>query len=164
MSLDSSDRLCGCGRRGCWETVVGLAALLRTAATADDPVRDPSLDLEERLHELVRRAEAGDQLTLDALDRIGTNLGHGASILINIFNPGALVLGGYFAVVGPHLMAPLMAELQARVIGPNVAGVRVVLSTLGFTAAVRGGALLVLERVFDDPSIVHAGKLPVSTG
>jgi hypothetical protein len=35
-----------------------------------------------------------------------------------------------------------------------VAGARVVLSTLGFTAAVRGGAHVALEAVFQDPTRV----------
>lgn len=157
MPLGTSDERCGCGRTGCWESVVGLAALLRDAAAADDPVRDPSLDLEQRLREIVRRAGSGDAATLDALRRIGTSLGLGASVLLNLFNPAALVLGGYFAVVGPYLMEPLMTELQSRVIGPDLAGARVVLSTLGFTAAVRGGAYLALERVFDDPAVVDLG-------
>jgi predicted NBD/HSP70 family sugar kinase len=160
MSLGSSDVLCGCGRRGCWETEVGLAALLRWAADEDDPVRDPSRDLETRLAEIVRRAEAGDERTLAALSRIGTGLGLGASVLINVFNPQVVVLGGYFAVVGPFLTERLTDELRQRVFGPDVAGARVVLSTLGFTAAVRGGARVALESVFDDPTVVPAGGAP----
>src|SRR5688500_16944026 len=154
MSLGDPGRVCGCGRSGCWETVVGLAALLREAADPDDPVRDPARDLETRLAEIERRAADGDVRTLAALSRIGTALGTGAAVLINVFNPAVLVLGGYFAVVGRWLMAPLTAELEARVFGPGLAGARVVLSTLGFTAAVRGGAHVALESVFDDPTIV----------
>jgi len=55
----------------------------------------------------------------------------------------------------------MTAELRARVFAPDLAGARVVLSTLGFTAAVRGGAHVALESVFDDPTLVppaiHAG-------
>ena len=65
-----------------------------------------------------------------------------------------IILGGYFAVVGRFLTEPMTAELRARVFGPDLAGARVVLSTLGFTAAVRGGAHVALESVFDDPTLV----------
>jgi predicted NBD/HSP70 family sugar kinase len=148
---------CGCGRRGCWETVVGLASLLRAAADAGDPVRDPSRDLETRLAEVARRAEAGDERTLSALARVGTGLGNGAAVLINLFNPQVIVLGGYFALLGRWLTEPLAAELATRVFAPGTAGARVVLSSLGFSAAVRGGAHVALEAVFDDPSLVPAG-------
>jgi predicted NBD/HSP70 family sugar kinase len=166
MALGSSDHLCGCGRRGCWETVVGLSALLRSAADEDDPVRDPARDLETRLAEVLRRADAGDERTLAALHQIGRHLGIGAAVLVNVFNPQVLVLGGYFAVVSRHLMEPLTAELEARVFGPGVAGARVVPSTLGFTAAGRGGAYVALDPVFDDPTTVPLGTpaLPAAQG
>ena len=154
MPLAGQDHLCGCGRRGCWEAVVGLRALLRAAADDGDPVRDPARDLETRLAEIERRAEAGDARTLAALQHVGTVLGTGAAVLINVFNPRVVVLGGYFAVLGRFLLEPMGAELRARVFGPDLAGARVALSTLGFTAAVRGGAHLALEAVFDDPTVV----------
>jgi predicted NBD/HSP70 family sugar kinase len=156
MPIGSANFVCGCGRRGCWETTVGLAALLRTATGPDDPVNDPARDLEARLAELSRRAESGDERTLTALQQIGTALGTGAAVLINLFNPAVIVLGGYFAVMGSWLMGPLTAELEARVFAPGVAGTRVVLSTLGFTAAARGGAHVALESVFQDPTVVPA--------
>jgi predicted NBD/HSP70 family sugar kinase len=153
-SLGDPAIVCACGRRGCWETAVGLAALLRGAADADDPVRDPGRDLETRLGEVARRAEAGDERTLSALAKVGTALGTGAAVLINLFNPRVVILGGYFAVLGRFLTEPMTAELRTRVFGPDLAGARVVLSTLGFTAAVRGGAHVALESVFDDPTLV----------
>jgi predicted NBD/HSP70 family sugar kinase len=155
-ALGDPDRVCGCGRRGCWETVVGLSALLHAAADPDDPVHDHSRDLETRLAEIAARADAGDRRTLDALAEVGTQLGNGAAVLINVFNPQVVLLGGYFAVLGRFFLEPMAAVLRARVFGPDLAGARIVLSTLGFTAAVRGGAHVALEAVFDDPTLVAA--------
>ena len=163
LSLGDPDQVCGCGRRGCWETTVGLNALLRDAADDDDPVHDPERDLEARLAEIERRAQAGDRRTLDALQRVGVSLGIGVALLINVFNPRVVVLGGYFAVLGRFLMTPLHGELAARVFGPGLAGARITLSRLGFTAAVRGGAHVALESVFADPTLVPvigAGLVP----
>jgi predicted NBD/HSP70 family sugar kinase len=165
-SLGDPDQVCGCGRRGCWETVVGLNALLRSAADPDDPVHDHERDLETRLAEIATRADAGDRRTLDALAQLGTALGNGAAVLINVFNPQVVLLGGYFAVLGRFFMEPMAAELRARVFGPDLAGARIVLSTLGFTAAVRGGAHVALEAVFDDPTLVPvaAATAPAAGG
>ncbi|MFC0623851.1 ROK family transcriptional regulator [Kribbella deserti] len=145
---------CGCGRTGCWETVVGLTALLDKATDPDDPVRDVSLDVEQRLAEITRRAEAGDERTLAALADVGTWLGLGGAIVVNILNPDVLVLGGYFGALGPWLTAPLEEAIRDRVIAPDGGGCRVVCSGLGFTAAVRGGAQISLDSVFDDPTQV----------
>jgi predicted NBD/HSP70 family sugar kinase len=156
VPLGDPARVCGCGRQGCWETTVGLAALLREAADDDDPVRDPERDLEDRLAEIERRAAAGDERTLAALHGVGVSLGTGAALLINVFNPQVVVLGGYFAVLGRYLVDPMTAELRSRVFGPGLAGARVVRSRLGFTAAVRGGAHVALEQVLADPTLVPA--------
>src|SRR3954454_8819923 len=91
-ALGDPDAVCGCGRRGCWETVVGLAALLREAADPADPVHDPSRDLGIRLAEIGERADAGDERTLAALTKVGTALGFGAAVLINLFNPQVIIL------------------------------------------------------------------------
>src|SRR3712207_5189638 len=156
VSLGDPDQVCGCGRRGCWETTVGLGALLRDAADDDDPVHDPERDLEARLADIERRAVAGDRRTLDALHRVGISLGIGVALLINVFNPRVVVLGGYFAVLGRFLLATVHVELAARVFGPHLGGARVTLSRLGFTAAVRGGAHVALDSVFADPTLVPA--------
>ncbi|MEU8223904.1 ROK family transcriptional regulator [Kribbella sp. NPDC048915] len=152
MPIAPPGRTCGCGRTGCWETVVGLTALLHKATDSDDPVRDPSLDVEQRLAGITRRALAGDKRTLSALKDVGTWLGIGGAILVNILNPDVLVLGGYFAVLGPWLKEPLEQAIRDHVIAPDGGGCRVVRSELGFAAAVRGGAEISLDQVFVDPT------------
>jgi predicted NBD/HSP70 family sugar kinase len=160
MPVDPRGPRCGCGRRGCWETLVGMTALLRLAADPDDTaVHGAGLDPEDRLAEVLRRAEAGDRRTLDALDEIGRLLGFGASILVNLFNPRVIVLGGYFARVGRHVIGAATTELRLLAIAPNAGGCHVELSTLGFSAAVRGGAGLAVEAVLADPTLVPRAAL-----
>ncbi len=64
------------------------------------------------------------------------------------------MLSGYFAEVGEQMRPAIEEQLTAGVLAPQAGGTRVELSTLGFTAAVRGGAALALEAVFDDPTII----------
>jgi len=153
--VEPQGRRCGCGRVGCWETVVGLRALLDRAADPDDPVRDPALHVDERLAELNRRADLGDTRTLDALAQVAGWLGAGAAVLVNALNPAAIVLSGYFAAVGEHLRPTLETRLRAGVLAPDAGGTRIELSKLGFTASVRGGAGLSLDAVFADPARVE---------
>ncbi len=154
MIVEPHGRRCGCGRVGCWETVAGLRALMDLAADPDDPVRDPALAIDDRMAELNRRAHLGDTRTLDALAQVGGWVGAGAAVLANALNPAAIVLSGYFAAVGAHMRPAIETRLQAGVLAPDAGGTRVELSTLGFTAAVRGGAGLALDAVFADPTRV----------
>jgi predicted NBD/HSP70 family sugar kinase len=155
MIVEPQGRRCGCGRVGCWETVSGLRAVLDLAADPDDPVRDPALGIDDRLAELNRRAALGDTRTLAALEQVGGWVGVGAAMLANALNPAAIVLSGYLAAVGEHMRPAIEAGLRAGVLAPDAGGTRVELSTLGFTAAVRGGAQLALETVFADPARVE---------
>ena len=83
-------------------------------------------------------------------------------MLANALNPAAIVLSGYFAAVGHHMRPAIEARLPGGVLAPDAGGTRVELSTLGFTAAVRGGASVALEAVFADPTRV--ARRPVAEG
>jgi predicted NBD/HSP70 family sugar kinase len=164
MTVDPQGRRCGCGRVGCWETVVGLHALLDAAADGDDPVRHPSLSLDERLAELTRRARLGDTRTLAAFDQVGGWVGTGAAALANVLNPEVIILSGYFAEVGPWMQAAIEPRLSAGVLAPRDGGTRVEFSTLGFNAATRGGAHVALDAIFTDPTLVARGAASLSGG
>ncbi|GAA1438956.1 ROK family transcriptional regulator [Mycobacterium cookii] len=154
MIVEPGGRQCGCGRQGCWETVSGLRALLEMAADPDDPIRNPAMALDDRLAEINRRAHLSDARTLQALEDVGAWVGLGAAILANALNPATIVLTGYYAAVGHHMRSAIERELRAGVLAPDSGGTRVELSTLGFRAAVRGGATASLESVFADPTQV----------
>ncbi|MFE4857755.1 ROK family protein [Streptomyces sp. NPDC056670] len=152
MRLAPGGRLCNCGRRGCWETMVGLGALLRHAAEPDDPVHDASLDVASRLADLRGRAQAGDARTLSALDRIADGLCLGIALLADVLNPRAVVLGGYFPVFADQILDRVREGVARRVMAPESGGCEILPSTLGLGAAARGGAHLALDAVYEDPS------------
>ena len=159
LQVDREGQVCRCGRRGCWETVIGLNALLGLAADPADPVRDPSVDVVRRLEELRSRAEAGDARTLAAIHEVGEWLAAGCGSLINVFNPEVIVLGGYFAVLGPWFAARLADDLRHQVFAPEAGGCQVELSTLGFSSAVRGGALRATQAVLENPTLAPVRTL-----
>lgn len=154
LQLDPENRPCSCGRTGCWETIVGLAALLRLAAPDDDVANDLNRPMEDRLAVIRRRADAGDPRTLTALGSIATDLARGLSVLVDVLNPRVIVLGGYFAFFGDYLLGPLEDALALRRMDAG-SGVQLTVSRLGIASASRGGALSALEDVFNDPTIVE---------
>ncbi|GAA4685095.1 ROK family transcriptional regulator [Nocardioides nanhaiensis] len=153
LQVDPEGLPCSCGRRGCLETVVSLPALLTLAAAAGDPVRDPDVDVLQRLEELRRRAEQGDARTLHALEEVGGHLLRGCASLVNVLNPEVVVLGGWFAVLGRWLAPTLERELAGHVCAPDAGGARIEVSTLGVSGAVRGAALRAAAAVLEDPTL-----------
>jgi predicted NBD/HSP70 family sugar kinase len=157
MVVDREGSRCGCGRIGCWETVIGVSHLLEMAADDDDVLHDPDLDLQAKVAEINRRAGDGDERTLAALHEIGRWVGIGAATLVNALNPGMIVLSGYLGEVGAWFTADVESEVTSGVLAPGSGGTRIVLSTLGFSAAVRGAAAVAIENVYDDPTLVPRG-------
>jgi predicted NBD/HSP70 family sugar kinase len=156
LPVDPGGRRCGCGRTGCWETKVGLTELVRTATPDqahgldDGPVRDPG----RHLVEVRRRLLAGDRRALAAVAEIGRWLGVGGAILVNLVNPRVIVLGGYFATLADRLIPAAGAELGRLVVAGAAARCHFVASDLGPTAAARGAAGVVIDRVVADPTTV----------
>lgn len=143
--------VCGCGRRGCLEAVAGIGALV--AKALPDSAGDGKItDLEPEVAEVIRRARAGDKVTLAALAEAGRALGRGVSIVVNLLDPEVVVLGGYFVPLAPWLLPPAQEELRARGVAPQESA-QIVASTLGHGAAATGGAAAVLDHI-------DAGNLP----
>ncbi|MFC7340171.1 ROK family protein [Saccharopolyspora griseoalba] len=154
IPVDLDGQPCGCGRRGCLETKIGLPAVLDAAAP--DLVA-AGADPQDQAHALRARAEAGGPEALAGFDEIGRWLGIGVSMLVNLLNPEAVVLGGYLGTVAPYLVPSAMRQLRERAVAGEAATCRITASSFGFSAAVRGAASIVVEEVFTDPLRIPSG-------
>jgi predicted NBD/HSP70 family sugar kinase len=156
MTVDPAGKPCACGSRGCLETLVGLEALLEAAGL--DPGRAATTTGSgEPVAALAGRARAGDETALGALRDGGRWLGLAIASAANLLNFQAVVLGGFFAQLAPWLAAPIQRELEVHVLASEWAVPRLLPSTLGPEAAVRGAAAVSLRRVLADPASAAVG-------
>jgi predicted NBD/HSP70 family sugar kinase len=156
MTVDPAGKPCACGSRGCLETLVGLEALLEAAGL--DPGRAATTTGSgEPVAALAGRARAGDEKALGALRDGGRWLGLAIASAANLLNFQAVVLGGFFAQLAPWLAAPIQRELEVHVLASEWAVPRLLPSTLGPEAAVRGAAAVSLRRVLADPASAAVG-------
>jgi predicted NBD/HSP70 family sugar kinase len=156
MTLDPGGRPCGCGSRGCLETVAGLEALLEMAGM-DPAGAATTAGSGEPVAALAARARAGDEAALEALREGGRWLGIAIASAANLLNFQAVVLGGFFGQLSTWLAAPIARELGTHVLASDWAVPRLLPSTLGPEAAVRGAAAQSLRRVLADPASAGAG-------
>jgi predicted NBD/HSP70 family sugar kinase len=145
MPVSPAGAACRCGSIGCWETEVGLEAILARGG------RPPGGGL-AALDGLLRDATAGDESARNALDETGAWLGIGLAGLVNLLNPRLVVLGGVFETVFPFVAERIEAELDRRVLPAPRALVRVVPAKLGPDAPLRGAAELAFESLLEDPA------------
>jgi predicted NBD/HSP70 family sugar kinase len=153
MAMVRNGAECGCGGRGCWETLVGLAPLLRAAlgSEAEARLQDRTQSPREHVAELVKRASQGNNKTLKALSDVGTWLGLGIANLANIVDPSAVVLGGIYVDLAPWLMPALRVAFDQQAMRANVERCQIAPSSLGINAVVVGGAILGADRILDNP-------------
>ncbi|GAA4353545.1 ROK family transcriptional regulator [Angustibacter luteus] len=137
--LGAAGAPCACGRTGCWETAVGLLALLRETGTSfaelgsHDPVTVAS--------RIAERCPDDEPVRAGVL-RFGRSLATGLAVLAATLDPEVIVLGGSFVPLGDWLL-PVVDEQVAA-----VSSSRVALSTLGLHAASTGAAAAVLGEVY----------------
>lgn len=149
---------CACGSNGCWETTVGLRALLLDTVPdiAVELLRDAQLSPEAMVALVVARAEADDAAAIDGLRKFGRWLGIGLANIVDSFNPQVIVLAGFLPQIAPWTMESAMVALRENSLEESLAQCRIELSTLGFTAAAQGCTIHAAERLFADPTLVPA--------
>jgi predicted NBD/HSP70 family sugar kinase len=136
---------CRCGSSGCWETEVGMMALLRRAGRPPEAGR-------KAFEMLFADAEAGDPVALDAFAETARWLGIGLAGIINVLNPSLVLLGGRSAASYPFVRSTLEAELDRRVMRASRPLVRVVPTSLGDDAPLLGAAELAFGPLLADPA------------
>jgi glucokinase len=105
--VDPHGTVCGCGARGCLETLASASAIARRyAEKSGQPARGA--------HEVAERMRAGDpvaeQVWEDAVGALATAL----AMAVVLLAPEVIVIGGGLAESGELLFEPLRAELAGR--------------------------------------------------
>ena len=147
--------LCGCGNRGCLETLAGGPALIGAgvrlmksghAPLLYDMVQGSADRVTPRL--MAQAAAAGDASVREELLRAARMLGIGVANVIAVLYPDLVVLGGDVTTdVGPLLLDTVRREVRERVRLFPVDKVRIESSTLQEKAGLWGGVALAIARV-----------------
>jgi predicted NBD/HSP70 family sugar kinase len=144
LPVNPSGALCGCGGIGCWETEIGERALLRRAG------HDSGGGV-EALRRLIRQAESGDEVVLDALAEHGGWIAMGLTGLINVFDPDRVVMGGLFSDVWPFLGDIVVSEITRSPLGGQDRSDLVVPGRLASSAHLIGAGELAFGPLLADP-------------
>lgn len=122
MTLEPHGPACTCGNRGCLEALASGPAIARDARDRIAAGQASSIltlaggDLQHIMAELVGRAAThGDPLAIELLQQAGFYIGLGIVNLMNLFNPGIIVVGGGVSRVGDLLFDPIRQTVQARI-------------------------------------------------
>ncbi|MCS6849010.1 MAG: ROK family transcriptional regulator [Anaerolineae bacterium] len=154
MIPDGGD-LCGCGQRGCLETLVSEPVIVREAERLAR--RRPHSALARCLAQngqtkpierIFAAAREGDAATLRLLEGRARYLGIALANLVNVLNPELILLGGMFAQGSEFFLPMAERTMRERAFAGLGDRVRVQPTQFGWRAGVIGAASLALSTFF----------------
>jgi len=121
ITLDPNGPLCGCGNRGCLETLASASAIVRRANEIMDE-KEIKTSLSEYLEKekkltaslIAQEANKGDFLAQKVYEEVGRWLGIAIGSLANVFNAHLFLIGGGIANAGDILFNPMKEEAFKR--------------------------------------------------
>jgi len=152
--LFNNDILCQCGKKGCLETEVSGWALereiknkLRSGATSIlSKIKDiDSINIDQIIRAVV---EHEDVLVIEVIEEMGEKLGRYLAMLVNIFNPELVIIGGFLAAVSDYLQLSVQTALKRHSLNLVNQDVQFKTSKLGDKAGVVGACYIVRDKFF----------------
>lgn len=153
---------CNCGKIGCVETVASATGIARVARE----------HLDKQLNENPRQTKAsplfilcdgqiegltaeqvatavgqGDPLAIQAWNEACEVIGWALSVLVNVYNPALVVIGGGVCRAGELLLAPVKASIEHYAMEVVHEKTKIVLAQLGADAGMLGAGALALQAI-----------------
>jgi glucokinase len=155
IHMQPKGRLCGCGRRGCLETVASRLAIAAEAGAAAYRGEAPHLlelagtDVAGiRSGALASAIKAGDHVIEEIVTHSAKDLGIAIGSVVNLLAPDMVVLGGGLVEAMPGLyVQEVRASIKKQALRPYTKSLKVVVAKLGDDAVVMGAAALAAEHV-----------------
>lgn len=155
VRVRDADAICRCGKVGCLEAVAGGWALVRDAEAAIAEGATGSLAQRAAAGEaptpetIARAAEDGDALAIGLIQRSARDVGESIAALVNMFNPGVIVIGGAVAAAGELFLAEVRQRVYELSLPLATRDLSIVQSVNDVREPLRGGAEMVREQLFD---------------
>lgn len=153
IPLFDNEILCHCGKKGCLETVASGWALARMFKEKLKEGSSSSLTSEKSNYEdismddIIFAANHDDILAIELIEQIGGNIGRGIALLINIFNPQLVILGGSLATTEEYIRLPIKSAINKYSLNLVNNDTQLKMSKLGERAGIIGACLLVRNKV-----------------
>ncbi|WP_248929524.1 ROK family glucokinase [Paenibacillus hamazuiensis] len=138
---------CGCGKKGCLETVSSATGIIRMAKEAVERGEHTSLALVQHImaKDVFDAAKSGDEVALRIIDRAALYLGKSMALLSVIINPQRYIIGGGVSKAGDILFDAIRKYYEEFTQDAAKEGVDIVPAILGNDAGVVGAAGLNLR-------------------
>ncbi|WP_411502263.1 ROK family protein [Brevibacillus centrosporus] len=160
VSIPGNQAVCNCGKAGCVETVASAAGIVRLAkeklarAIREIPEEAKMLPLWQlaggnlnqlTAHLVAEAVQKGDPIAAHVWQEVCDITGWAIALVVNLFNPHMVVVGGGVSEAGELLLDPVRQSAERYVMKAGHEKTRIVRASLGPDAGMLGAGALALQ-------------------
>ncbi|MFD2368642.1 ROK family protein [Brevibacillus sp. GCM10020057] len=162
VTVPGNSAVCNCGKVGCVETVASAAGIVRLAkerlrrALAEitqEVERLPLVQLAGKdfaqltAHAVAKAVLQGDPVAAEVWKEVCEVTGWAVALVINLFNPQMVVIGGGVSEAGDLLLDPVRQSVERHVMKAGHEKTQIVRASLGADAGMLGAGALALQDI-----------------
>jgi transcriptional regulator of PTS gene len=149
IQIDPDGKLCQCGNRGCLDTVASSQAIReevsrRLAVGEVSSITPDKVTIEN----ICAAAAQGDALAVNVIEKLGHYLGSAIAIVVNLFNPEKILIGGVINQAKAILYPAIKASIEQQSLQVYYQELEIVESRF-YKQATMPGAALIKQALYD---------------
>lgn len=142
---------CYCGQKGCLETEISGWSLVQQFEAEIAKGRQSLVNIKDSDHPYKKILHGAlvqeDALCLDLITAQCEKMGKYLAVLINLFNPATLIIGGDFAQLGDVVLKPIEASIKKHSVSLLTKDIVIRLSEAGEEAPLVGACYVVKDKI-----------------
>ena len=153
ITIKQNGNLCNCGNSGCLEAHVSESRIIEDikkniasnvhSSLSEKTEMGNSIGLVDILH----HAREGDKLANLTINNVSENIGIGIANLVNVFDPGVIILGGeVIDAFGESMMENILRVVRLKAINAISSQTSIIPAEVEDFTASRGAATLLVEK------------------
>lgn len=152
--VDENGSPCYCGNQGCLETIVSSTAVENFVRKSLSEGKTSALasmvdDLNKLKVQHVRLAiQNGDPFSIKLAETIGIPLGKIVATIVNMYNPGKIILCGEVSMLGKPLLTTVQNQVSKHALPFAVQNTEIILSKLDSQTLSVVGSSLMINQLF----------------
>jgi glucokinase-like ROK family protein len=154
ICVDKNGPICPCGNRGCLEVMAGGIAIAERAMSAakegQSTILKKYLDKNDGILSAIDvglAAKEGDETSIEIIRDSGRIIGEVLAVMVNIYNPGMIVIGGGVSKLGNLLLSSIRQAVLKRSLPLATKDLPIVFSPILEDAGVIGAMNLALDQL-----------------
>ena len=152
ITLEKNGKLCGCGKRGCFEAYASSTGITRLAidrltVNKSNMLYEVTKDRKPETIDVFECAKQGDEFSLAIVDETCERLAQGISQALTILDSDVVVIGGGVALAGDFLIDKIKKYIPEFLIPSIAKNIEIKVAKLGNDAGIYGAAYLAMQSV-----------------